>query len=183
MPKFVTASFIAVFIYAITILTRFGYASYFNLPSDFVTSSLKENVIFFFQLSQLAVIVFTSIHWWMWIVLGIIGFVIFLVYIIFIHRTKLATLLVVGGGIALLFGFYHFGNLLAANTINFYTLPADCPSIGPDKIYIVADIYDGKAIFVPIDNETKKLKNGLVVKEVTSLGCQMEMTNIGKIGK
>jgi len=181
MPKFITITVVAVYIYAVTILTRFGYASYFNLPTDFITSSLKENIIFFFQLSQLAISVLTSIHWWMWIVLGIVGLIIFAIYALFIHRTLIATLLVLAGGISLLFGFYHFGNLLAASTVNFYTLPADCPSIGPDAKYIIADIYDGKAIFVPIDAETRKLRNGLIVKEVTSLGCQMEMTSVGKI--
>lgn len=183
MPKFVTASVIAVYLYAITILTRYGFDSYFSLPSDFIASSLKENIIFFFQLSQLALSVLAVITLGAWVVLTVVALILFFVYAKFIHHTFLAALVVLAVGISILFGFYHFGNFLAANSTNFYALPNDCPAVGPEKMYIVADINDGKAIFVPIDADTRKLKGGFIVKDISSLGCSMKMTSVGKIGK
>ena len=171
---------LSVYFYAITVLTQYGYNSYFGIPSNFIEASIKENIIYFFQLFQIASSVAGVMRWWMWIVVVLsIGVVLYLSN--FKYKTVasvLGTLLLV----VALWNSYNFGSLIAKNTTNFYILPQDCISIENGKSYIIPSFYDGKAILIPI-NYDKKMAGGFSIKSVSELPCELEQKEIGKVIK
>jgi len=178
MNKFWNIPIITVYLYAVVILTQYGFNSYFNIPSSFIEFSIRENIIYFFQLFQLALIIAGVMKFWMWIiVLSSILIIIVLSFFDYIYELIFASILI--GGV--LFGSYYFGSYIAINTSTFYVLSSDCQSIGQEK-YIAPIFYNDKVVFVPI-SENNKLGNGFIVKEISSLLCKLEQKNIGKIVK
>lgn len=178
MNKFWNIPIIAVYLYAVVILTQHGFNSYFNIPSNFIEFSIKENIIYFFQLFQLALTIVGVMKFWMWIVV-LVGAIIIAILCFFDYAYEIIfTSILIGGTLV---GSYYFGNYLAINTGTFYILSSDCQSIGQEK-YIIPTFYNDKAIFVSID-KNNKLGNGLIVKEISSLDCKIEQENIGKIIK
>lgn len=181
--KFWSIPLISVYLYAVTILTQYGFNSYFNIPPNFIEASIQGNTVYFYQLFQLALAVIGLMKFWMWAVLAI-GFLMIVLLHIFELRYEIflypILILVIGG---VLFGSYNFGNFIAASTESFYVLSSDCPSAGRDGNYIIPIFYEGKAILVPIDGTTKKLQNGFIVKEMSELACKIELKEIGRITK
>jgi hypothetical protein len=183
MDKLLNLTIITVYIYAVTILTHFGYMSYFGIPSSFLGASIQENVLHFFFLSQVGIGLIVLIKWWVWIFIFPIAIILILNYF-FNSRFNLAVNLIL---IAIL-GFFlwkssDFGAFLAANTSNFYTLSSECPAVGSDKLYIIPIGSDTNAVLIPIDENSKKMKDGFLIKNMAELSCKIEMREIGKITK
>lgn len=173
---------ISVYLYGITILTQYGFNSYFNIPSNFIEASIKENIIYFFQLFQLASAVAGLMKWWMWAVVIIAGLIIFFFFSFHSLWRKLisfAGLLLLG---YLLYGSYNFGIILAKNSAEFYVPAANCELLEKDTPYIIPSFYQGKAILVPID-ENRKMTGSILVKDLAELGCSTEKKYVGFVTK
>src|SRR3989344_3587248 len=115
MSKLWSLPVISVYLYAATILTQYGFNSYFNIPSSFIEASIKENIVYFFQLFQVASAVAGVMRWWMWAIVIIAALIITFFYnfhSFFRGIISLAGTIILG---LLLWGSYNFGSMLAAN--------------------------------------------------------------------
>lgn len=172
---------ISVYLYAVTILTQYGFHSYFNIPSSFIESSIKENIIYFFQLFQLASGVVGLMKWWMWIV-AILAILIITFFYNFSNYKKIIALcgtLLLG---LLLYGSYGFGTLIAKSTTEFYVPAEQCASLDVNNSYIIPSFYGGRVVLIPID-KTRKMSGDILVKDISELGCTIEKKYIGTITK
>lgn len=172
---------LSVYFYAVTILTQYGYNSYFGIPSNFIEASIKENIISFFQLFRIGFIIVGLISWWMWIVVGLSGAIILYISS-YKYKTVVSSILFALLG-ALLWSSYAFGGWVGANTTSFYIVPSKCIPIEEDKTYIISSFYDGKAIIVPIDQANKRIGGGFLIRNVSDLPCELEQKEIGKVIK
>lgn len=158
---------------------QYGFNSYYGIPPNFIDFSIKENIIFFFQLSQLFLGISTA-NAWIWTILIIFILIIALIIKLFFNKFKklfsIILLLILG---STLFGFYYFGDFIAKNNDLFYVLLPNCSAIGPEK-YIAPIIYNDKAIFITVDDQNN-LKSGFIVKEISDLSCAIEQRKVGKI--
>lgn len=168
---------ISVYLYGITILTQYGFNSYFNIPPNFIEASIKENIVYFFQLFQLASGVAGLMKWWMWIVaiLTILIITFFYNFSGYKKFTALCGTLLLG---YLLYGSYNFGMLLAENTIEFYVPVQNCASLEKDIVYVIPSFYQGKAILVSISND-RKMTGRILIKDLSELGCATERKYVG----
>lgn len=183
MTKLINLSVVTAYLYILTVLSYYGYNSYFNIPYDSAGFSPQAPVIFFFDFSRLIldILKHASISFWITIIVSII-----VVIGIYSYHTLGRWLVNLGLIIALVytfFAFYNFGHLLASSATNFYTVDSKCIPGATEQLYIAPTISEGKAIFVPIDPESRQLKNGLLVRESTSINCQLEKKEIGKVIK
>jgi len=170
---------IPVYFYAITILTKYGFISYFNIPASFIEpTSIKDNTIFFFDFTKSLV---DSLGW-LYFGLSVVA-LIFAIFVIFSSGSFLRNFFILIIAPAILFGFYKFGSFWAANETSFYTLSSDCLSIDSSEIYIIPNIYNGKAILVPVDDVTMKMKGSFLVKDAAELDCEIEYREVGQIKK
>lgn len=181
MSKLWSLPVISVYLYGITILTQYGFNSYFNIPSSFIESSIKENIIYFFQLFQLASSVAGLMKWWMWAVVILAILLITFFYNFSGYRKFIAfcATLLLG---YLLYGSYNFGILLAKNVSTFYVPAQNCTFLDKNTSYIIPNFYQGKAILVSIDSN-KKLTGNVLVKDLSEPGCGTELKYIGLISK
>jgi len=171
---------ITVYLYTATVLTQYGYNSYFNLPANFVEASIQKNITYFFDLLSLAQHVAGSMRWWVWLVVIAATLLILFAYFSYQGFKLLqfgATVLL----FAMLWGSYNYGWQVASNTTEFYVPASTCKTIGPDEKYIVPAFYEGNAIFVPYDKDTHKMYGNFIMKEVSGLNCGLEKESAGKI--
>ena len=179
MKKLWSIPIITVYLYAVTILTQWGYYSFFSIPSDFVEASIKDNIVYFFTLFKVAEEVAGVLKWYVWAMLIftilIVGFVYTFNYTYKRLITALGTLIL----IFFLINSYNFGNALAKNSILFLVPDVGCSGIsnGP---YIIPGISNNQVILVPIDKNNKML-GGFIVKNIPDLGCKLEYKSIGLI--
>ena len=182
MEKLWSIPAITVYLYTVTTLTQFGYNSYFNIPPNFIEFSIKWNIIYFFQLFQLASSVIGLMGWWLWIVtlaafLGIISLFFFhkILRIVLISFSLMFLLFVIGPGS------YKFGNLIAKSSSAFFIPGDQCLPINGYNSLIIPTFYETKAILIPIDLSTRKIQGGFIVKETSELHCQIDYKEIGMI--
>lgn len=183
MKKLLSLPIIGIYLYGITTITQYGFNAYFSIPKNFIETSIRANILYFFELFKLAQGVAGLMRWWMWAVLLLLALFFILLY--FYHHifAKLIIGLTVILLIVILVKSYNFGAFIAANTPDFLTLEQGCQNSDQDKIFIAPVLYDTQAVLVPIDKNTKKLSGGFQVKEVSELGCKLETQHIGKIIK
>ena len=182
MRKLLSIPILTAYVYTLTVVTFYGFNSYFNIPANYIEFSIKNPILFFFDFSKLILVVLSQISGLAWLGI-IIGILVILALFMF---SKIARWIIILGAILLVaylpFGFYNFGTFLATMSTNFYTASSNCiPGATGDR-YIAPTLFDTKAIFVPID-ENNHLKNGLLVREVSTLTCQLEKNEIGRISK
>jgi hypothetical protein len=124
---------IAVYFYTATVLTGYGYASYFNIPSNFVSASLSDNIIYFFQLFIVGQYEIGLLRWWAWLIVFLV--VVFITLLYFFHAFWRVFISILGTIIFFLIlgGFYNFGRIIAANNTLFWMPSASCPPIGSDE--------------------------------------------------
>jgi len=172
---------ITVYLYTATVLSQYGYNSYFNLPANFVEASIQKNITHFFDLLGFAQSVAGSMRWWAWIVAIVTTVVIVLAYF---SSYTYKVLVQIAATIFLLFvlsGTYGYGWRTAMETTQFFVPSSNCQSIGPDEKYVVPSFFEGKAIFVPYDKDTHKMYGNFIVKDVAELGCALEKSDAGEI--
>lgn len=180
MSKFWSLPVITAYLYGITILTQYGYNSYFNIPTSFIESSITSNFVYFFQLFQLATAIGGVIQWWMWaiVIIGLLTILFFYFY----HFVGKYVIISVGFVVLLIFLYqsYDFGMLLAKSNSEFYVPTGNCSSLDTNIRYVIPHTYGGDIILVPID-ESNKMIGGILVKDFSELGCVIEKKNIGLI--
>lgn len=171
---------LAVYCYIATVLTEYGYASYFNIPANFVSASLSDNIIYFFQLFTAGKYEIGLMRWWAW--LSLIGIIIFIAALYYSHSFWRKIFGFAGTVIFLLLltGFYNFGNRIAANTTAFWVPSVSCAPIGSDSRYIIPALNESQAVFVPIDQDNK-MTGGFLVKNTADLNCKLEYKTVGKV--
>jgi hypothetical protein len=171
---------IAVYFYAATILTEYGFISYFNIPSNFISASLSDNIIFFYQFFIATADLADAMKWYIWLTIVIvISAIIALCYFSELWKGLVTTI----GTILLFFylgSFFMLGHIIAVNTTNFVVPSASCPPIGQSAAYIVPIIGNGEAVIVPID-ASNTMTGGFLVKNLADLDCELEIKNIGKV--
>jgi hypothetical protein len=172
---------IALYFYIATVLVGYGYISYFNLPSNFISASLSDNIIFFFQLFEVGKYAIGLISWWVWFIASVGALFIFFLC----HFSKpwrvffgvVGTLLF----FTLLWRSYDLGGTTATNTTNFLVPSADCPLASGGR-YIIPTILDTQAVLVSID-ENNKMTGKFLVRDLTVLPCTLELKNVGRVTK
>lgn len=171
------------YFYAATVLTQFGYISYFGIPSNFIESSLKDNIVYFYNLFQVISTVFGLMKWWTLLGLISIGVMIFFLY--WGHYRFKQILSFVGTFILILLlrGTYDFGNLLAANSTTFLTLPDDCQfeSAGTSTRYIIPTLFETNAVLVPYGVDDHKIHPGFLLRAASDIPCAIERKEVGSM--
>ncbi len=184
MSKFLGVfTILGIYISGITILIQSGYNAYFGIPSAFIESSLKENVLYFFQLFNLWKSVVVLITWWMWVIFIVAVLVIIFFYFSHYIIRKMIIFAGLALAILLLLASYNFGGSWAADRTNFYILPHGCLTVDQKETYLIPTLYDGKAVLVPFDENTRRLKDGFMVKDISELPCMIETKEVGRIEK
>jgi len=180
MSKLWTIPAATIYIYALTILTQYGATSYFNIPANFISISPTENTIYAYNLFKLALEFIPLIKWWEWVIVVIV-FCFALFYFRILGKILISTITILL--ILFLYNAVNFGEFLAENQTNFLTLSPECSSLGKGETYIIPVIDNGKAILIPIDENSKKIGNSFLVKDVAELSCKLEHREIGKLRK
>jgi hypothetical protein len=173
---------IALYFYVATILMEHGFVSYFNIPSSFISASLSDNIIYFFQLLTASKYAAGQIGLLMWIV--VIATILVVLYLYHSHhfwRTILGYTGTVLFFLALLWGSYGLGGFIALNSTAFWTPSINCNFLNGDR-YIIPAVFDTQSVLVLIDGENK-ITGEFLVKNLSDLGCAIEYKNIGKIKK
>jgi hypothetical protein len=183
MKKFWSIPIVLAFLYGITILTQYGYDSFFSLPASFVGASIASNTLFAYSAVEAFLQILTALHWWWWPIIIVTITVTGVLSYLFLESGSSAFWGIISVT-ALLFLYFAptLGNIIAKEKIDFLVTAPGC-SIGPDQAYLVPDIYDGKAIIVSFDPKTKKLDSEFSLKDLSQFPCKLEYENIGPIRK
>jgi hypothetical protein len=172
-----------VYFYAAPILFQYGYNSYFNIPLNFIEPSIRDNIIFFFDLSRIVGMTMGSISFWVWVLLIISTLVIWFLVSFQIIRGYILTAILIILTCASLYGFYNFGNKIGEITTEFRVLSDNCLQQQENITYIIPTFYQTTALIVPIYNNTNKLTGGFISKQISELGCEIKKVTIGKVYK
>jgi hypothetical protein len=173
-----------VYFYAAPILFQYGYNSYFGIPGSFIEPSIRDNIIFFFDLTRVMSQVARNLSFWIWIVFIVTALIIWFLISFKVIRGKILTgILIVLTGLSLL-GFFNFGNKLAETVTEFRVLSEGCLPKEENITYIIPSFYKSTALIVSIYTDTKKLTGKFFPRETTVLNCDIQMdTVIGPISQ
>ena len=183
MKKFWNIPILIGYLYAITILVQGGFNSYFNIPLGFITASIVHNTIAAFILFKATLELAAFLGWW-WLVVGPVIIAVGLIsYIKFNDYKKIFIWIATIMALLFLYKALDFGEFLAKWKTNFLILSPECHKVNGNENYIVAELYDGKAVLVPYDITTNKLGDGFMLKEISDLPCKLQYKDIGFIIK
>lgn len=182
--NFLTAIFgTGIYFYAAPILFQYGHNSYFGIPPSFIEPSIRDNVIFFFDLTRIAGQVAQGLSFWIWMGLILLTLIVwFLISFHLIRGLFLTVLLVLLTGFSL-FGFYNFGNKIAEVKTEFQFLPEGCIGMQENITYLVPAFYQTTALIVPISTNSKKMTGSFFPRESSDLGCEIQKGVIGQVSK
>lgn len=173
---------LTVYFYAANILTQYGYISYFDIPSSFIESSIKDNIIYFFYLIKIAFNLFGLLS--PWVLLIVIPVI--LMIVVFFDLWSLRRLIYKWSPIVLLIFLYYsydLGSKTAEYMETHLVVQAECLNLDNNFIYIAPDIYDSKLILVPVDKTNNKIKGGFFVKNSSDINCEISYQKTGRITK
>ncbi|MBK5215641.1 MAG: hypothetical protein JJE53_02450 [Candidatus Pacebacteria bacterium] len=179
--------FLGLYAYIITILTQYGFNSYFGITSNLIEPSIRDNIIFIYSLLK----VFSTIS------ITILFLIIFIaliwcfrkykksIYSFYIKNKEYIDLLIVISLISSLFVFDRLGNYLAKMSKNFDVISGECLPFKDNTTYIVPAFYQTKAIVIPVSmGDNPKLLGGLFLKEPMGPECNLQKNiKIGQILK
>lgn len=182
VSKFWSIPVLTIYFYAATILMQYGFISFFNIPSSYLEYSIKDNIIYFFELIKMIISVVSALKW-----LGISFLLAPSLLIFYLCSTssrwhnffKWSAILI---SILFIIFSYNFGDFIATNSRNLLLVEKGCPSLNNDFRYIVPNIYNGRYILIPIDLENK-ISGDFIVKESADLNCLVGYKDIGVIKK
>lgn len=186
MKFFWSASGLAIYLYAITILVQNGYNDYFYIPRNFIESSLVANITFFWAfIPSLWTLVTSGLFIGTVFVVLLIGAIIYYDFSnSFFKRVieGIIILAVTGFAFYLLYHAYSFGMHRGEETSSFYLFKEDCSPVPVSKTikYIGPIISEGKVVLVPI-NASNTLQTGFRVIDLASISCGLEIKNVGLI--
>ncbi len=171
------------YFYAAPILFQYGHNSYFGIPANFIEPSIRDNIIFFFDLFRIAGQVAQGLSFWIWIGLIILTLVIwFLISFQIIRGVLLTAGLFLITGLSL-FGFFNFGGKLAEVKVEFQFIPDGCLNQQENVTYVVPAFYQTTALIIPVYSDTKKMTGSFFTRESSELDCDIQKGNIGPIVK
>jgi hypothetical protein len=184
MSRFWTIPVLAVYVYAVTVLTYAGYSTYFGVPADFVQASIASNALFASFMLHALVNSFLVMSWKGWLVLTFYTTIFLGCSYVFLFRPMkaLSALLVIP---ALWFAWQSlsFGEALAKGNVYFYMPEKGCVTgFDANQKLIAPAFYDSNAIFVPID-DSNKMTGGFMMKDLTQLPCKLTLQTVGKVTK
>lgn len=182
--KFLTAIFgTGVYFYAAPILFQYGHNSYFGIPPSFIEPSIRDNIIFFFDLTRIAGQVAQGLSFWIWVGLVFLTLVVwFLISFQVIRGLFLTVSLLVLIGLSL-FGFYNFGNKIAEVKTEFQFIPQGCLGDQENITHLVPAFYQTTALIVPINKDSKKMTGSFFPRESSDLDCEIQKGVIGPVLK
>ena len=166
-----------------TILFQYGHNSYFFIPPNFIEVSIRDNIIYFFTLTQIATGVAKSLTFWIWILLIMLTLIIWIFYILSNFTKKIFLVFILILVIFSLRWSYSFGNLWAETRTTYHTIPEGCLSVEDEIKYIIPFFYGTKAIIISIDEDNRNIAGSFLVREVADLDCEIKQEDIGKIIK
>lgn len=172
-----------IYFWGATILFQYGYNSYFFIPSNFIEVSIRENIIYFFNLSQIAGGILSSFNFWKYFSLIILLLSLWIFYIISNFTKKIFLILVFILSVFLLYGSYNFGIFWAETRIEYYVIPNECLSLDNDMKYIIPTFFETKAIVIPIDENNRNINNSILIKEIADINCEIKKENTGVVVK
>lgn len=182
MQKFWSIPVVAVYFYTATVLTSYGFLSYFNVPPVFIQASLSSNIVFSYQYITAFLTLLAGLHWYAFLGLGIFIFIVAVSYFFLFQYSRrwkkilIAILTILW--LLYLGTFYQLGKVIAANQTSFI-VPVNC-SVGQDYAYIIPVIDGNTTVLVPID-QSNKMTGGFLIKNTADLSCTFEWKPIGKI--
>ena len=172
----------AVYFYIATVLTSYGFLSYFNVPPVFIQASLSSNIVFFYQYISAYLALLIGMHWYALFGLGIFLAIVSALYFFLFQyskrRKKVLIAILTILWLLYLGTFYHLGEVIAANQTSFI-VPVNC-SIGQDYAYIIPVIDGNTTVLVPID-QSRKMTGGFLVKNTADLSCTFQWKPIGAV--
>ena len=182
--KFLTAIFgTGVYFYAAPILFQYGHNSYFDIPINFIEPSIRDNIIFFFDLSRIVGMVADNLSFWIWVGIVILTLITWFLLAFQIVRGVLLVAILLALTGASLFGFYNFGSTIASATTEFRVLPEGCLTLQENTTYIIPAFYGTTALIVPVNTENNKLMGSFIPREASTLECDIQKMTIGHIVK
>jgi len=178
--KFWSIPIFTVYFYAANILMQYGYISYFGIPSSFIEASIKDNILYFFSLSQVIFIFIGQLKWWIALLMILPIIIIFDICNNNIFWKKFFNVLLIILFVSSLWFSYKLGKKIAEINTNYLTLDSSCVGLNDDHTYIIPNIYLSKMILTPIDLNNKMI-GGFVVKESSYLNCLINYKQLGPI--
>ena len=176
--------FWSLYFYVATILTQYGFNSYFGIPSNFIEPSIRDNIILFYSLSKglFYAIIHMSILSWFVLLLPIFIFVI-LMFIIripnFIVKLVIWFLIIFSP-----FYFYRLGEEIAKTKTEFPVFVNECFIKKDNTVYIAPVFYQTSAIVIPVSNDDNhNIIGSFFLKEPTGPECEIQNKEIGKVLK
>ncbi len=183
MNKLWSIPLISLFFYLVTTITQYGFNSYFNIPPSFIEVSLRYNIVYFYRLFNTGIYLAGIMKWWIWVVIVFSILIVVFLYNFSSLLSKFLRYIFVFILLIIVIISYNFGIELAKNTSEFYIVPSSCISGNENNLYIAPIFYDKHIIFISIDKSTNRIKEGLVIKDISDLNCPIEYHKIEKIIK
>lgn len=184
MLGFIVTSAIAIYFYAVTVLAQYGFNSYFSIPYDFISASLRDNIIYFHDLMVLFFAVTLNVGmWWFWLIVVIVFAVSIFFYRMDFKLPMYAAITL--PCLVLLFFAKDFGAYNASVKSDYYMLESNCPTLDPSKDYIVPVLTDGRAVLIPtvIVGGQRTMTGKIIVREDAQLPCPYGPANSGTVAK
>lgn len=180
MKRFLSIPVIGIYCYIVTVLFQYGYNSYFGIPTAFIESSIKDNVLYLFFMYNIITSVVGSFDWLLWVLF--VFTLLLIVGPIFFWKHYPKVLLLVSAIIIVFVTLYisKFGAYVARLSETFAVPSPEC-NLKPHDSYIVPVFYQGKAIIVPYDQATNKMKGAFIISSLSDTNCRLEYKNIGKL--
>lgn len=172
-------SLAAVYIYVATVAINLGYITYFNVPTDFIEVSLRQNILFALSAWQLVWLFLLSLGNLLLLALPLLCLLIFITFryrklISFDAFCAVALLLI-------LIGLHWFGQALAAGKSAHYTLAENCSMDSEDTGYVIVTFYEKSAVLVPYEKNNNLLRGGFRVVSLEQENCTIDYKNIGSL--
>lgn len=173
---------VPIYIYVATILTNYGYISYFRIPASSINASIVENTLFFFGILQGLLELHKSTDGRLTIAFFFfIGLLFYGINKRFKTSSNVRDIQIGVVAIILLFLFQNFGLFIAQQRYAFETLSPGCPLVEEGKFYIIHSIHDGNAIVTPVDARTQKMDGGYKNLNVIDIPCSIVSRGVGKV--
>lgn len=182
--KFLTAIFgTGIYFYAAPILFQYGHNSYYGIPPSFIEPSIRDNIIFFFDLTRIAGQVAQNLSFWIWVGLVILTLIMWFLISFQMVRGFILTICLISLTGFSLFGFYNFGNKIAEMKTEFQFIPEGCLGDEENITYLVPAFYQTTALIVPVDTDSKKMTGSFFPRESSDLGCEIQKGAMGPVLK
>jgi hypothetical protein len=174
--KFFNITIGAIYLYAFTILSQAGYDAYFGIPPHYLSYSIRENTIFLYGLVQGFWVSFLVS--WYWYSIFIIA-----IALLWFYKKKYLFITSIILLVIFLYSAFDIGIHAGENRKVFLKFLPDCEYSQNVGKHIIPDLYDGKALVVPVD-ENNKMRGGFELKDFSDGECRVMIDlNFGEVNQ